>query len=75
MKAGDILNRETLIEDITMLLEKWDEKSQFKLAGVGNLSLSDLDSLELYAREYNGYNLIEPRGDIAKILRAYNVMK
>lgn len=75
MRTEDLLDRNTLIEDIEMARENWDERSQFKLAGVGNLSNSDLDTLELYAKEYNGYNLMEPMGNIKLILKKYNVIR
>jgi len=75
MRAKDLLDRDTLIEDIEIARRNWDERSQFKLAGIGNLSNSDLDTLELYAREYNGFNLMEPTGNIKAILKKYNVIK
>lgn len=75
MRTEDCLDRNALIEDIDMAKENWNERSQFSLAGVKNLSASDLDTLELYAKEYNGYNLMEPMGNIKVILKKYNVIK
>ena len=75
MRTEDCLDRDTLIEDIEMIMDNWDERSQFTLAGVKNLSVSDLDTLELYAKEYNGYNLMEPQGAIREVLLKYNVIK
>lgn len=75
MREQDCLDRDSLIEDIEMAIENWDERSQFTLAGVKNLSISDLDTLKLYAEEYNGFNLLEPMGDIREVLVRYNIIK
>lgn len=69
---------EKLIQDIDNKIRDWDEYSQFKLKGVGNLSVSDMDRLKLYAETYirNGGNfrgLMTPLGDNAKILKAYGL--
>lgn len=71
-------NANTLINDINKKKESWNERSQFKLKGVGNLSVSDLDLLELYAQTYitNGGSftgLMEPFGEIKEVLDAYGV--
>jgi hypothetical protein len=71
----------TLIKDVKKKLDTWDERSQFKMKGVGNLSRSDLDSLVLYAQAFvrsNGQGFdgfMEPRGDIAKVLKGYGMIK
>lgn len=68
-----------LIRDIKIKRDNWDERSQFKLKGVGNLSRADLDDLELYAcacLNSSGYSFSpyrEPSGDIKKILDAYGI--
>ena len=66
-----------LIKDINKKLDNWDERSQFKIKGVGNLSRSDLDSCILYAETYmriGGISgLITPRGDLKVILEAYGL--
>lgn len=67
-----------LIRDINNSRERWDEISQFTLKGVGNLSVSDLDTLELYAETYanNGgsfQGLMQPLGEIEQVLTAYGI--
>lgn len=70
---------EKLIKDINSKITKWDERSQFTIKGVKNLSMSDLGTLQLYAETYirsNGYGfpgLMKPRGDIAKVLESYGL--
>jgi hypothetical protein len=70
-----------LIKDIKKKRDEWDERSQFKLKGVGNLSRSDLDDLDLYAcacLDNGGYSFSpyrDPSGDIKKILDAYGIKK
>lgn len=39
------MNREDLENDISEALEDWDEHSRFTLAGVGNLSIADINTL------------------------------
>lgn len=46
------MNREDLEYDISIALDRWDNKSDFTLAGVGNLSRADLDTL-LVCCEYH----------------------
>ena len=73
-----IKNAEKLIRDIDKEIENWDERSQFKLKGVGNLSFSDMDILKLYAetciRTGSFRGLMEPRGEIAKVLSKYGIV-
>lgn len=73
-----IKNAEQLLNDINEKKKKWDERSQFKLKGIGNLSLSDMDTLELYATTYicNGSfcGLLKPLGAIAEVLTKYNIL-
>lgn len=72
-------NAKKLINDINLKLKKWDEKSNFTIKGVKNLSRSDLDTLVLYAQQYimsGGYSfsgLMEPFGDIKKVLSKYDI--
>ena len=71
-------NAEKLIKDIDKKFRDWNERSSFRLKGVGNLSVSDMDTLKLYAetyiRNYGSFRgLMEPRGSIAKILEAYGL--
>jgi hypothetical protein len=64
-----------LLKDIKSKKDKWNERSQFKIKGVGNLSMSDLDTLELYAETYINFgdlnSLMRPLGDILEVLKAY----
>ena len=39
------MNREDLEYDISIALDRWDERSDFTLAGVKGLSRADLDTL------------------------------
>lgn len=71
-------NAEKLIKDIKRKKDQWDERSQFELKGVGNLSNSDLDELDLYANTYkdNGgsfQGLSSPLGDVKEVLDAYGL--
>ena len=68
-----------LIKTIQNKIDKWNERSQFTIKGVKNLSMSDLDTLILYAetiRDNGNYNgLMKPLGNIEKILQAYELIK
>lgn len=72
-------NCKKLFTDIETQKKNWNERSQFCIAKIGNLSNSDLDSLMLYASNHvsNGGksfgNLIEPMGNLKKILDAYDI--
>ena len=67
-----------LISDVNKKLRNWNERSNFTLKGVRNLSPADLDTLVLYAENYDGYGgfngLMKPVGDIAEVLKAYGLM-
>jgi len=77
---GSIKNAQKLIQDIEKKISNWNERSQFRLKGVGNLSRSDLDDLELYANTYihsGGYGfpgLMKPLGSIAEVLEKYGII-
>lgn len=66
-----------LLEEIAQTRANWDERSCFEVDGIGNLSQSDLDSLVLYTDTYLKYGdfrgLMEPRGNIEKILAKYGM--
>jgi hypothetical protein len=70
-----------LIGDIRKKIASWNERSQFKLRGVNNLSRSDLDTLELYAQTFirnGGYGfsgLMQPRGSIKAVLDKYGLVE
>lgn len=74
-----VANAQKLLKDIDSKLSNWNERSQFRLKGVGNLSRADLDTLTLYAEAYirsGGYGfpgLMEPRGSIKEVLDKYGV--
>lgn len=76
---ANIKGAEKLLRDIEKKILNWNERSMFRLKGVGNLSRADLDSLELYAQTYirsGGYGfpgLMEPRGSIKEVLDKYGV--
>lgn len=66
-----------LLQVIEKKKDSWDERSQFKIKGVGNLSRSDLDTIQLYAETYiqsgNLSALMRPLGGIAQVLKAYGI--
>lgn len=68
-----------LMEDVKKLKSNWDDRSQFKLKGVENLSVSDLEQLDLYVGAYiesggTGFGqFTEPLGDIKEVLDAYGI--
>lgn len=74
-----IKNAIKLIQDIEKKQNNWDERSQFTIKGVRNLSPSDLDTLKLYADHFinsggvsfNG--LMNPLGEVGDVLKAYNI--
>lgn len=74
-----VANAQKLLKDIDSKLSNWNERSQFRLKGVGNLSRADLDTLTLYAEAYirsGGYGfpgLMEPLGEIREILEKYGI--
>jgi hypothetical protein len=77
-----ISNAVKLIKDIDKKKSNWNERSHFKIKSVGNLSVSDLDALELYATQYisnaqkgrAGFKgLMQPRGRIEKVLSKYDL--
>jgi len=67
-----------LRKDIQKARNSWDERSNFTLKGVRNLSPSDLDTLEMYLDTYesNGGNfsgLMDPLGEIKDVLDKYGI--
>lgn len=69
---------EALLKDINTHKQQW-EGQNMTLRGIRNLSLSDLESLELYAEAYatsGGYSFApyqKPLGAIADVLSAYGL--
>jgi len=69
---------EKLLNEIEDIRSNWNERSNFTLKGVRNLSQSDLDTLVLYAETYRdnfgSFNgLIQPLGSIEKVLDKYDI--
>lgn len=68
-----------LLADIDKKLCSWNERSCFTLKGVKNLSVSDMETLALYAETigrqgtYEGH-LMQPFGNIEKVLSKYNLI-
>lgn len=73
-------NAKKLISDIESKRLKWNERSSFTIKGVKNLSLSDLDTLELYANnaikfpENPEHGYMPLRGDLRKVFVAYGIL-
>lgn len=67
-----------LLEDIKSLRDNWDERHNFTLAGVSNLSPADLCTIELYTKTYLKFgsftNLMKPLGAVAEVLKKYGVI-
>ena len=72
-------NAKKLINEIEKQRNNWDERSQFKIKGVGNLSRSDLDSIEYYADTFiktgNINNLMKAFGGVGEVLEKHGIKK
>lgn len=70
-------NTKKLLNDLNRKIKNWDERSCFTIKGVSNLSMSDIETIMLYAQHYelhgSFFGLMEPRGDIKKVLGAYGI--
>ena len=70
-------NAEKLIKEVNKKIDNWNERSQFNMAGVKNLSRSDMDTIILYAETYlrngNINSLMNPRGEIELVLSKYGI--
>lgn len=68
-----------LIKEIESKRNTWDERSQFKIKGVGNLSPADLDQIEFYAEAYINsgglgfQGMMDPLGGPKEVLDAYGL--
>lgn len=68
-----------LIKDIQSKRNSWDERSQFTIKGVRNLSPADLDQIQLYAETYinsggSGFpGLMNPFGEVGEVLDSYGL--
>lgn len=72
-----IKNAQKLLKMVDSKLDNWNERSSFKILGVGNLSQSDMDSIKYYAETLikNSqmglpafHGLMAPMGDIKNVL-------
>ena len=66
-----------LLKEINKKRKAWNERSSFTIMGCRNLSVSDLDTLELYATTYlrtgSVSGLMKPLGPIGEILSKSNI--
>lgn len=75
-----VLQAKILKKDIKEKIDNWNERSSFAVKGIKNLTVSDLDTLELYADEMiksggNGfYGLSKPLGNIRQVLVKYGLL-
>lgn len=71
-------NAKVLLRDIDRLFMAWNEKSMFSIKGVKNLSVSDLETLQLYAEELlrtgNLNSFMPPMGGIKTVLEKYELI-
>lgn len=75
-----IKNAQKLIQDIKVKKAKWNERSQFVIRRVTNLSMSDMDALILYAETIikNGYYtglLMKPLGGVGAVMKKYELLE
>ena len=74
-----MLGAKKLINDVDKKIRNWNERSQFKIKGVGNLSYADMESIKLYAEEFlkrgNINHLMEPLGAKKEVLAKYGIEK
>lgn len=67
-----------LIDLIDRKLSNWDERSQFTIKGVSNLSRSDMERLKLYAEKYskqgNFNGFMNPMGATKDVLDKYGLV-
>ena len=66
-------NKEKLRKDVEKALDSWDERSNFTLKGVRNLSFSDMQMIEMYL-DLDGQNLRKPIGEIGQVFEAYGII-
>ena len=70
------MNAVQVLKEIERKRRNWDERYQFTIAGVGNLSQSDLDGIELYINYYkDGLStlLMKPFGGVSEVLEKANI--
>ena len=75
-----ISNAKKLLSDIAKALNDGQECRTRTIRGVRNLSVSDLQTLKLYAEtilKYGSYHpyLIKPLGGVAEVMAKYNLLE
>ena len=69
-----MLDTEKLKEDLNQKLYNWNERNQFTVAGVRNLSLADIDALFVLCEEYEYRSSLKEfifSAEIEQVLRKY----
>lgn len=80
MNSDVIKASNKLKKEIETKILKWNERSQFKLKGIGNLSMSDLDTLVFYADNAIQYpddpekGLLPLIGGLREIFISYGIL-
>lgn len=65
---------DNLISDVNKKIDNWNERSQFTVKGVRNLSRSDMDDLLMAAEYFQlGYSDFCLYGDTLKVWKAYGL--
>lgn len=68
-----------ILADTKKKIDNWNERSQFTLKGIKNLSKSDIDTIRLYATSMiqgmgTGFNgLMDPMGDVKDVFDKYGI--
>lgn len=66
-----------LLNSVENCRRKWEERKQFEIVGVKNLSMSDLDTIELYAetiqRTGSILGLMQPLGNVKLVFDKFNI--
>lgn len=65
-----MFKKDQLLKDIEKKKDNWDERSCFKMKGIGNISKADLDTIELYAKK-DGIGLRKPLCKVGEVLAKY----
>ena len=72
------MNKEDLEYDISIALDRWDHESDFTLAGVTDISKSDLDVLMTCCDVYDQYGTLKHAGlyseKVREVLSHYGML-
>jgi len=72
------MNKEDLEFDISVALDRWNEVSNFELAGVKNLSRADLDTLQMCCSYYDEHGTLHPlryfSTEVKEVLKHYGML-